>query len=142
MFSISLCVVLALVLVSGTVCSFKKVVRQNTDAVNHSSDVIAKNTQAVDSSTTGMTLRVPALKGVQELEQPMRQVAALDPTLRSVAALDQPMSRVAALDPSMRALAKYTNTLDGAGWNRAQPRGHRVARRPHAARRRPAYQYG
>jgi uncharacterized protein YoxC len=96
---------LAFTVLSCTACSVMTPVRRNTRAVDHSSATIAANTQAVATSTNAMTSLVPALQGVQRLEEPMKEVAALDARLRSVAELNQPMSRVAGLDPSIRAVA-------------------------------------
>jgi len=88
-----------------TGCSFATTIRQNTAAINGSSDTIRTNTAAIGESTRGTTALVPALQGVNNLRAPLEAVAALSPTLQGVASLRDPMTRVAALDMPMQSVA-------------------------------------
>ncbi|PYQ78281.1 MAG: hypothetical protein DMG01_11975, partial [Acidobacteria bacterium] len=67
-------IVVAAAITAG--CSVATTVRQNTDAINNSSDTIRRNTEAIGDSTRGTGALVPALQGVERLRGPMESVAA------------------------------------------------------------------
>jgi hypothetical protein len=93
----------AMTLVMG--CSLATSINRNSDAIGKSTSAISSNTDTIAKSTAATGNLVPALQDVGKLQEPMKQVAALDPTMKSVAALSDPMTRVAALEPAMRGLA-------------------------------------
>src|SRR6476659_247318 len=99
-----------------TGCSFATTIRQNTAAINGSSDTIRTNTAAIGESTRGTTALVPALQGVNNLraplDMPMQSVAALNAPMMRVAALETPMNSVAQLDGPMRSVAAMKPSLD------------------------------
>lgn len=107
------------VLLGGTGCSLPALLKENTQQVRASTAGIANNTGVVRQSTEVTRELLPAMQGLQKLEEPMKAVAGLGPSLGSVAALDEPMKRVAALDAPMRDVAglspdmRAVSRLDG-----------------------------
>lgn len=88
--------------VSAAGCSLPSLLKRNLQAIEASTDGIAKNSEVVKHSTAVSEKGIESFEG---LRAPMESMSKLDPTLKAVAALDKPMSRVADLGPSMQQVA-------------------------------------